>query len=635
MTNQETRQQNIRDITSTAHNTSSDWHALFDDAGIAAGTFNERMLAWINDSLGTSYTNVSGAMAAFAADQGFTSWASISPLSLTSLSFTIPAAYFYLTSASPYDIGSTLQIADSEDVGGDYTLAITLTGGGTLTLAGTTGLTGSGDGTSSLSYSGTIAEWNTALDGADIAGLSDETATMSLTLTRDADSSERSTSVPVTAYPALAISSLAPPDNSTDTLVDRPTYTATFNRDIQEGTGDIVLKVVGGSTLETFNIATGAGDDSGLVAVTGAQLVISPGSDLAGETEHAIRIASTAIDGADIGTGDSFAGIADDTTWSFTTADVDAPTISTLDPADGSTDHPIADSLVATFSENIAFGTGDIRLVRTGVGTIETFNVATELGDDSGSVSISTNTLTIDPGSSLVDTVAYHVEIDSTAIEDAAGNTFAGIADATTWNFAAADATNGAKTLVDTWTSDTQGFGMVFEDAAGTLPPSIYVKDTGTPANDTELTITDFFSDFNDFLTYTSPSPKIVRQSDGDLKYCAHNLYLNSASPANQSITVVSGHDYAVTITGSVSVTASGAATGTWTAGTNTFTAATTTLTPGLYVRLRHGSRLPHARRQQLLRNCRLLFATLSPYSMTAAITLRVCLWSLRQRICF
>lgn len=85
----------------------------------------------------------------------------------------------------------------------------------------------------------------------------------------------------------------------------------------------------------------------------------------------------------------------------------------------------------------------------------------------------------------------------------------------------------------------------------------------------------------DDLLTYTSPSLKLTRQSDGVYKYQAHNLYLNSAAPANQSITVVSGATYAVTITGTVSTTASGAATGTWTAGTQTFTAATTTLTFG------------------------------------------------------
>ena len=82
-------------------------------------------------------------------------------------------------------------------------------------------------------------------------------------------------------------------------------------------------------------------------------------------------------------------------------------------------------------------------------------------------------------------------------------------------------------------------------------------------------------------ITNTSPSLKATRQADGLVYYQAHNLYLNSETPADQAITVIAGATYLVEITGAVSVTASGAASGTWTAGTHEFTAATTTLTLG------------------------------------------------------
>lgn len=84
-------------------------------------------------------------------------------------------------------------------------------------------------------------------------------------------------------------------------------------------------------------------------------------------------------------------------------------------------------------------------------------------------------------------------------------------------------------------------------------------------------------------LTYTAPSLKNTEQADGFIKFQAHNLYLNSASPANQSVTtgMLTGATYAITLTGSVSITLSGAATGTITAGTTTFTAASGTLTCG------------------------------------------------------
>jgi hypothetical protein len=142
---------------------------------------------------------------------------------------------------------------------------------------------------------------------------------------------------------------------------------------------------------------------------------------------------------------------------------------------------------------------------------------------------------------------------------------------------AVSGAVSSAQTLVDTYSSDTQGMALMFSGAM----PSMYIKDTTTPANDNDTLFTDFDA-FNSLLTFTSPSPKIVRQADGDWKYSAHNLYLNSASPANQAVTVVSGLSYRLAVTGTVSVTLSGASTGTITAAADhEFTAASGTLTFG------------------------------------------------------
>lgn len=143
-------------------------------------------------------------------------------------------------------------------------------------------------------------------------------------------------------------------------------------------------------------------------------------------------------------------------------------------------------------------------------------------------------------------------------------------------------AVSGAMEMLD---GETQGLALDFTDDHFFDDTGFYgsaaIKDTTTPANNYDGSPVKAASSL---LTYSGPSAKLTRGPGGVasvLRYQAHNLYLNSASPANQSITVVSGATYAVTITGTVSVTASGAATGTWTAGTNTFTAATTTLTLG------------------------------------------------------
>ncbi len=129
--------------------------------------------------------------------------------------------------------------------------------------------------------------------------------------------------------------------------------------------------------------------------------------------------------------------------------------------------------------------------------------------------------------------------------------------------------------------SESQGLAIDFTDQ------SMQIKDTGTPANNyTSKGIADGSGKLigpGGKLAYSanSPSPKMCLQSNGLFGWTPHNLYLNSGSPANQSVTVISGLTYAIDITGSVSVAVSGAATGTLTAGTTAFTAATGTLTFG------------------------------------------------------
>ena len=86
-------------------------------------------------------------------------------------------------------------------------------------------------------------------------------------------------------------------------------------------------------------------------------------------------------------------------------------------------------------------------------------------------------------------------------------------------------------------------------------------------------------STFDAAMTHTRSGNATMVDSDGVLKWAPHNLALNSATPATQSITVVSGADYTVECTG-VSITLSGAGTGTVTEGNPVeVTASTTTLT--------------------------------------------------------
>jgi hypothetical protein len=60
------RQASVRAVTGTALTYEGDWEALFDQAGIPAGPFNGRMLAWINLKLSAAHTELNGAMQALA-----------------------------------------------------------------------------------------------------------------------------------------------------------------------------------------------------------------------------------------------------------------------------------------------------------------------------------------------------------------------------------------------------------------------------------------------------------------------------------------------------------------------------------------------------------------------------------------
>ena len=71
---QEAKQQAIRAITGTTGTYEEDWHSFWTMEGVAAGVFEERMLAWINASLGTAYADVNDAMRAYAIAQGAFSW---------------------------------------------------------------------------------------------------------------------------------------------------------------------------------------------------------------------------------------------------------------------------------------------------------------------------------------------------------------------------------------------------------------------------------------------------------------------------------------------------------------------------------------------------------------------------------
>jgi hypothetical protein len=122
------------------------------------------------------------------------------------------------------------------------------------------------------------------------------------------------------------------------------------------------------------------------------------------------------------------------------TVDLTAPALVALpfSPADNQTGVQVSSLLSADFNENIVAGSGLIELRLSGTGElVESFDVNT------ADVSIAGAGITLNVSSNLLASTEYYVTIPNGAIEDAAGNAFAGFTDNTTWNFTTAASTIG------------------------------------------------------------------------------------------------------------------------------------------------------------------------------------------------
>ncbi len=115
------------------------------------------------------------------------------------------------------------------------------------------------------------------------------------------------------------------------------------------------------------------------------------------------------------------------------TNDSTAPVLKTLSPVDNATNAPVTATPTMVFSEAVQKGTGNLLIRRVSDNSIvETIAVG------SSQVVVTGNTVTVTPSANFDGSTGYYVQVDAGAIEDLAGNDFAGISDATTWNFTTA-----------------------------------------------------------------------------------------------------------------------------------------------------------------------------------------------------
>ena len=204
--------------------------------------------------------------------------------------------------------------------------------------------------------------------------------------------------------------------------------TVTFNEFVQMGAaGNITIKRASDDVVFETIPAT-----SPQISVIGADVTIDPTGTLAANTAYYVQIDSGAIEDV-AAPANAFPGIADTTTWKFTSGPPDgtAPNTTSLTPTDGATNVFANSDLVIQFDEDIQKGSGDIIITETGSGVFETIP-ATD-----SRVSVSGSVVTINPNGLLTYNAAYHVEIASGAFKDLADNPWSGISGASGWNFVA------------------------------------------------------------------------------------------------------------------------------------------------------------------------------------------------------
>ncbi len=111
---------------------------------------------------------------------------------------------------------------------------------------------------------------------------------------------------------SLIVNSLLPTNNANDIAIES-NLVITFNENVDAESGYITLYNSDNTLIETFDVTTdisGSGTDT---------ITINPSSDLEGSTVYYVQIDTTAFDNS---SNNSYIGINNETTWSFTTVAV-------------------------------------------------------------------------------------------------------------------------------------------------------------------------------------------------------------------------------------------------------------------------------------------------------------------------
>jgi methionine-rich copper-binding protein CopC len=315
---------------------------------------------------------------------------------------TVVPAVTITSSASQLKTGesATITFTFSEDPGAtfswDGSVGDVLVTGGTLSAISGAGLTRTATFTPSADVgNGTASITVDASAYADLAGnLGTAGATPSLHFDTLAPSAP-----PAPALDASSDSGSSNFDNLTNNTTLTLTGTAEAGSTIRLYDTDGVTEIGSGvATGGVWSITTSP-------LVTGSHTLTARATDAAGNRSPASAGLAVIIDGA-------------------------RPVLVQSSPVDDATNVGSTADLVLTFSEAVHKDTGTIELHASTGDLIEIFDVAT-----SSHISIAGDVLTLDPTNPLSRGTSYYLTVSAGALKDTAGNSFAGIADASIFNF--------------------------------------------------------------------------------------------------------------------------------------------------------------------------------------------------------
>jgi trimeric autotransporter adhesin len=192
-----------------------------------------------------------------------------------------------------------------------------------------------------------------------------------------------------------------------------------YSRNVYPVSGNITLKT-GSTTQRTISVTS--------PEVTGGDsrtIVIQPATALSMNTTYTVEVPA----GVFVDSDNNSAPAAN---WTFTTGTTTSTTlsISSLSPADRSTNNSVSGNLIASFNKSISLSNASgVRLYKQGTTTPVSASVQVNPSNN--------RQLIIDPTANLQEGSTYYVNIDAGAIADlaAGGTSFAGLSGTSSWTF--------------------------------------------------------------------------------------------------------------------------------------------------------------------------------------------------------